>query len=567
MSKLSDLGGDLSRLSEIAQIMNKHGFAPSMHRLSWSLKKSAHQQNEKEKKTQAERFTLMLEELGPTFIKLGQLLSTRGDLLPSDFITALSRLQDNAPCVSFAEIKNQIEFSLKKQLSEIFVFIEEKPLASASIAQVHSARLHDGSEVVVKVLKPDIKTQIERDSSMILMVARLLEWLIEEASEYQTVDLAGEFLNALSDEINFLVEANNLQMFAASNQKRPLVKVPKLYLNLCSAEVLVMEKIEGKRITELQYKNDKKGNAKIIEYLLDIAFEHLFIDGLFHGDPHPGNILITPDNKIAFIDFGLLGHVARDHQDRLLSILLALSFRDPDTLSRQLIHLGEPTDRVSIHRFRNSIRHLLDNYAGLNIGNIQAGNIMNDILEVSLQYKIHLPKEFALLTKATLTIEGIIRSLHSEIHVVEHLSKKAEALLIDRLDPRNFRSAGAKTALQLATLAQDLPAQINQTLVDLERGEVQISILSKDLAKLNRTLRSMAIAICSGLFSIALFLCGFYCSLQNKPTETWLTYVLFASSAFLFFLIILWSFIGKHSFPKLSIHRWTKKDKLRKRFK
>ncbi len=557
MSKLNDLGQDISRLSEIARIMSKHGFAPNMRKMLWPLKKS--DRHLKSEHSAAERFTLMLEELGPTFIKIGQLLSTRSDLLPADFIHALSRLQDNAPPFAFADAKKQIESSLKKPLSELFAFFDENPLACASMAQVHAARLHDGSEVVVKILRPGIKQQIERDSSMLLMCAQLLEWLIEEACEYQAVDLAAEFLKCLSTEMNFHTEAHNLQLFLKYNKHRKQVKVPNFYPEFSSAEVLTMERIYGKRISDLK-NDDQKNNERLIEYLLEVAFEHVFIDGLFHADPHPGNVLITPDNQIAFIDFGLIGHVARDHQDRLLSILLALALKDPDTLSRQLIYLGQPSCRVPLHQFRDGLRRLLDRYAGLSLSSMQAGCIMADIMELSLQYKIHLPREFALLTKASLALEGIIRQLHPHMNVSKQLAKKAESLLVERLDPRNFRAAGAKTALQLATLAQDLPTQINQTLVDLERGEIQISILSKDLAQLDRTLRGMALAVFSSLMATALIAGGFYMLQQNNGKLGGAPFFAFTCAFILFLSITIWSLIGG-SLPKVSLHRWAKKNK------
>ena len=557
MSKLNDLGQDISRLSEIARIMSKHGFAPNMPRMLWPLKRSGHHQ--KSEHSAAIRFTFMLEELGPTFIKIGQLLSTRSDLLPADFIHALSRLQDNVPPFPFADAQSQVESSLKKSLSELFAFFDETPLASASMAQVHVARLHDGSDVVVKILRPGVKQQIERDSSMLMMVAQLLEWLIEEASEYQAVDLAEEFLNALSTEMNFHAEAHNLQMFLECNKHRQHIKVPTYYPDFSSAEVLTMERIYGKRILDLK-NEDKKYNERLIESLLDVAFEHVFIDGLFHADLHPGNVLITPDHKIAFIDFGLIGHVARDHQDRLMSILLALSLKDPDTLARQLIHLGRPSARVPIHQFRDGLRHLLDRYSGLSLSSIQAGSIMADMMELSLQYKIHLPREFALLTKASLALEGIVRQLHPDLNVSKQLAKKAESLLIERFDPRNFRAAGAKTALQLATLAQDLPAQINQTLADLERGEIRVSILSKDLAQLDRTLRGMALAIFSSLSATALIAGGFYMIQQNNGKLGLISTIAFICAFILFLGTTVWSLIGGNM-PKVSIHRWAKKNK------
>lgn len=563
MSKLSELGHDISRLSEIARIMHKYGFSPSVNDFPWTFKRKNKDNKKNDLKSQARQFTLMLEDLGPTFMKLGQILSTRGDLLPAEFIQALSDLQDKAPPLLFSEIQKQIETSLGKPLVELFAFIDERPLACASIAQVHAARLHDGSDVVVKVQRPGIKNQIERDSSMILMLAQLLEWIIEEASEYKTSNLATEFVTAFTNEIDFTIESNNLSAFRQSNLHRHLVKVPILYPEFSSNTIITMERIYGCKLSELQKKYEPEKNRQIIENLLDVAFEQLFIDGLFHADPHPGNILITSTNEIAFIDFGILGHISRTHQDRLLAILLSLSLNDPETLARQLIHLGAPSHRVQMSRFSKSIQIVLDRYTGLNIGNIQSGKIMSDIIEVSLEYKIHLPKEFALLVKATLILEGIVRSLHSKIHVTKHLSAKAESLLIERIDPRNFKNSGAKTALQLVTLLQDLPGQINQTLFDLDRGEIQITILSEDIKSINNSLKNLAISACNGFFSFGLIALGIYgLSLKNSEMKGW-SIIAITLSITMSISTFAWSVWGnsKTRIPKFSLQKWRNKNK------
>ena len=484
----------LTRLSQIATILTKHGFASQF-------------ESKINQKPAPVRFCELLEELGSTFIKIGQLLSTRSDLLPPDFIKALSRLQSDAPVFSFESAKQQIEKSLKKPVSELFREIDPRPLASASVAQVHRAVLHNGDEVVVKILRPGIREQVREDSSLLLRVTQILEWFVQEVSDFKARDLAGEFSRSLAGELDFKNEAQNLMAFAALNADRPLVKVPKLYSELCTSEILTLEHIQGKSISA--YKDDPQG-PKLLESLLELEFLQVFSDGLFHADPHPGNILVTPEGQIAFIDFGALGRLARDHQDRLLAILMALSLRDPDTLARQLIYLGNPPQRVNIQRFKEAIRRLLDQYGGLAISNIEAGSILSDMLQAAFEFKIRLPKEFALLTKMTVTLEGIVRLLHPGLNVSGQLAEHAKTLFFDRIDPRNFKGTGLKAALQLAMLSQDLPAQVNQTLSDLERGEVQIRVASEDLVRLERTLRVLALSIMTGFLNMGMILGGFY---------------------------------------------------------
>ena len=484
----------ITRLSQIAAVLAKHGFASQF-------------ESKNNQKPAAERFCALLEELGSTFIKIGQLLSTRSDLLSPDFIQTLSKLQSEAPAFSFDSVQTQIEKSLKKPVAEVFQEITPKPLASASVAQVHRAILHTGEQVVIKVLRPGIREQVREDSALLLKIMQVLEWFVQEVSDFKARDLAVEFSHSLALELDFKNEAKNLQAFAAFNRDRPLVKVPQLYSELSTSEILVLEHIEGEFINA--YGSRPEEGSKLLESLLELEFLQVFSDGLFHADPHPGNILVTPEGQIAFIDFGALGRLARDHQDRLLAILMALSLRDPDTLARQLIYLGNPPQRVNIQRFKEAIRCLLDQYAGLSISSIQAGSMLYDMLQAAFEFQIRLPKEFALLSKMTVTLEGIVRLLHPGLNVSGRLAEHAKTLFFERLDPRNFKSTGLKTALQLAMLSQDVPAQVNQTLSDLERGEVQIRVASEDLVRLERTLRVLALSIVTGFINVGFILCAF----------------------------------------------------------
>ncbi len=543
MTDIKGLGQDIGRLSEIYKIMRRHGFTPDFSPKWWPNRRKKIPLAQPE--SAAERFTQMLEELGPTFVKVGQLLSTRGDLLPPDFTRALSRLQDRVPPFPFALVKKQVETTLRGPLSDFFSHFEEVPLASASVAQVHVAQLKNGQEVVVKVRRPDIVQQVERDASVIALLAQLLEWIIEEASIYQAVDLTSEFRQALATELDFRIEANQLRQFAKKNAHRPSIYVPQLYPELCGNAVVTMERIHGQRISELPKGTPE--TKKLVENLVDVAFEHVFVDGLFHADPHPGNIFITQDYRIAFIDFGLMGTMARDEQDRLMAILLALALKDADTLARLLVHLGEPKGRVNIYHFRDTIRRLLDRYSGRSIGDIPAGDALSDLMQASLQFRIKLPKEFALLSKASVTLEGIVRQLHPDLNMTEVLAHNAEKLLFERLDPRNFYTTGKRSALQLLTLVQDLPTQINQTLLDMERGDMAVRVHSNELVLLERTLRWLGLVGFTGMVALGFVMGGFSLiskSIEHPHTLMILGLLSFSTAATLLGLVILWTVTG-----------------------
>ena len=499
---------DLSRLREIAVVMSRHGFAPAMQRIPLLRAFVGTPDLSLSKASAAERFARMLESLGPTFVKLGQILSTRGDLLPAAFITALSRLQDQVPPFPFAAVRTQIETQFGRPLEQVYAAFDETPLASASMAQVHAATLFTGEEVVVKVQRPGIADQVRGDAAILVVLARLLELVVEEASQYRASDLVAEFQAGLSVELDFTVEAKNLLAFSNFNHARAGVHVPHLYPDLSGRTVLTMERIRGSRISEL--KNDPPRAARLIERLVELAFDHVFIDGLFHGDPHPGNLLVTELGDIAFIDFGLVGRVTRDAQDKMLMLLLALSLKDTDTLCRLLLRLGAVEGRVELHAFRAAIGTLLDRYLGLSIAEISTASVLSDLVELSMRFGIRLPREFALLSKAVVAIEGIVRQLHPTFDPTKTLTTRAENLLLDRVDPRRLKGGGLRAALQIGMFFEELPLQVGQMLMDLERGNLQLNFKSRDLEGLDKNIRGLGMTIFSGLIASSLVLGGFY---------------------------------------------------------
>ena len=328
---LKELQNDIGRLTQIVGVMSRHGFAPLLRRMpvvKHLVPSSAADQTDQ---PASERFARLLEDLGPTFVKLGQILSTRSDLLPQDYTVALSRLQDGVPPFPFEQAREVMEEELGCPLSDVFASVDETPLASASMAQVHAARLQTGEEVVIKVQRPGIGAQIRSDTSILVLIAQLLELVIREAEHYRATDLAEEFEESLTAELDFTSEANNLLAFARFNQDREGIVVPRIFPKLTSRRMLTMQRIHGRRITALSEDGDVERAQEITERLVMLNFEHVFCDGMFHGDPHPGNVLVDDAGNLCFIDFGLMGRMARDTQDRMLIMMIALSLRDADT--------------------------------------------------------------------------------------------------------------------------------------------------------------------------------------------------------------------------------------------
>ena len=544
------------RLSEIAGVMSRHGFAPTMQSMPIVRAFATNDDVSRRTRPVAERFASMLEDLGPTFVKLGQILSTRADLLPPVFIKALSRLQDQVPPFSLEEVRRTLADAWGVPISEHFSSFDEIPLASASMAQVHAGILKDGSVVVVKVQRPDISAQIKKDSEILVVIAQLLERVIEEASTYRAVDLVSEFKDALAQELDFRREAKNLEAFALNNAGRAGVRSPCLYPALSGRTVIVMERIYGVRISELSSKPVRA--AKVIERLVEVAFEHVFVDGLFHGDPHPGNLLVDDNDNIAFIDFGLVGRVQREMQDKMLMLLLALSLRDVDTLARLVIRLGDVEGRIEIAPFRSAIGKLLERYFGLSVGDISTAAVLTDLIDLSTRFGVRLPREMAILSKASVSIDGIVRSLHPRFEPSATVAKRAEALMRSRLDPRTLEGGGLRTALQLALVVQELPVQLGQVLLDFERGQVQVVVKSDALEQLNSTLRGVGMTIFGGMLCGSLIVAGFLTLNQSglmQARSTLIALTTFATAGGVFGVAFGWYVTGGR-LPKITLARF-----------
>jgi ubiquinone biosynthesis protein len=551
-----DIRHDLGRLREIAQVASRHGFGPSLRRVPLLTRFASSAGADEADSPPGERFASMLEELGPTFVKLGQILSTRGDLLPPEFTQPLARLQDQVPPFPFDDVKRQIERELGGPVDELFDDFAPQPLASASMAQVHTATLKGtDTEVVVKVLRPGIDEQVRGDASFLVVLAQLLERLVEEASHYQVGSLAEEFEEGLSRELDLHAEARNLQAFRSLNEGREGVHVPFIVSDLCSQRVITMERIFGRRITDLVEDGDPARAQRIVERLVMLGYEHFYVDGLFHADPHPGNVLVTDDDNIAFIDFGLVGRVSRGTQDRMLLVIVALSLRDADSLARLLIRVGEAEGRVPLHAFRDAIARLLDRYLGLNVADINSSQVLADLVELSTNYGLRMPREFALLSKASIAIEGIVRTLHPGLNPSVQMAERSRELLLERMDPRDLTGSGLRTALQLGVLLQELPLQASQTLMDLERGNLQVRIVSEELDRLEHHLRGLGMTVFGGLLASALTLGGIYVLARYEATFMGvpiLPAVAFLGAGAMFGVAFFWFLTGGR-LPKVSL--------------
>lgn len=514
---------DLNRLREIAAVVARHGFGHLLDRARLpelpGRKADAEPRPDEARKSPAARFRGMLADLGPTFVKFGQVLSTRPDLLPAAWIEELRTLQDQVPPFPLAEVRQQIEASLGASPEALGLELEEQPLASASIAQVHRGRLRDGRVVAVKVQRPGIEERVRADLDLLFYLARILEAVVEETGVSTPTGIIEEFERSITEELDFLNEARNVRRFVQANRGRPAFKIPEVFEELSGRRVLTLEYLEGVKITEACPPHDGPTLART---MVDGAFRQLFVDGFFHGDPHPGNVLVLPDGRIGFLDFGLCGELTPQMRENIVLLVLAVALRDADSAARLIYRIGIPDQRTDLTAFRHDIQGILDRYLGLRLQEVEARSLARDILDLAVRYKIKVPKEYAVLAKASMTAEGVLRKLDPDLDTLAVGLPYAKELLQGRFDPGTLLAGtgGMRSLLRVQTFLQDVPLQLSQILLDLQGGKFTVAAKNEELPELTRAVRALGITLFLGLLAAASVV-GMFIALSQVHWEIW----------------------------------------------
>ena len=438
------------------------------------------------------RFRAMLEELGPTFIKLGQVLSSRPDLISRPYVDELKKLQDNCEPLAFGDIKKAIEENLGKETQLLFKEIDETPLATASIAQVHRAVTLEDKEVVIKVQRPGVDVQVRSDVDLLYRVARFLNVVIEESEMAEPIGIVREFEKGLLEELNFTHEAENIFEFGRLHEKRSAIVVPKVFSELSSSRVLTMSYLHGTPFSRLPASVDKKD---LTERIIKEAFDEVFVDGVFHADPHPGNLLLLDDGRIGILDLGLLGRLTPQMKDTLVVLALAISVRDADSVARSLYRLGQSSKRVDISAVKKETESLFNRYLGRQIRDIDAQLVTQELLSLAMKHKIRVPSEYTMLGRAGATIEGLVREFDPEADVSKIAKPYAEQLLVGRVVPDSMKGELLKALLQIQGASSEVPLQLSQIVSDLSAGNLEVMARGPELERLNRTLMMAAVTV------------------------------------------------------------------------
>jgi ubiquinone biosynthesis protein len=372
------------------------------------------------------------EELGPTFIKLGQVLSTRPDLVPPEYEAALSVLQDAAPTVPTADIVGAVESALGRPVRQLFGVFEAVPIAAASIGQVHAATLPDGTEVVVKVRRPGVVEQVSVDLALLDRLAEVAGRRSSIARRYDPVGLAREFGATLLAELDYPREGRNAELVAASFADDDSVHVPSVFWDLTCDGVITEERIRGIKVDDLRAL-DASGldRAEIARTLADAYLSMVFVHGFFHADPHPGNVFVEMDGRIAFVDFGMVGSVTTGTGRGLGTMLVALVAADPGKMADGLLRLGIACDDVDRAEFERDLARFLEQYSHLPLQQLHLGPLIADVMSVVRAHRLRLPSDLALLLKTVMMCEGVAAQLDPAFELVPHLLPYAARLASD----------------------------------------------------------------------------------------------------------------------------------------
>jgi ubiquinone biosynthesis protein len=499
------------RLREILRVFARAGFTDVAERMGLDRFIPARISSlitEESDRPSEERLRIAFEQLGPTFIKLGQVLAARPDLMPDSFVEELKKLQDDVRTLPFETVKQVVEKELGKPLSEAFLSFEEKPIAAASIAQVHGAVLHSGENVVLKIQRPGIESIINQDLALLEFLAKLLEKYVPESRIFGPTLIVSEFFRTLKLELDFNIESNNITRIAEGLREFTDVRVPKVYKEFSTKRILTLERFYGIPLTNIEEVRRKGYDLKKLNELGARAFFKTVVrDGVFHGDLHGGNIFVLADGKLGLIDFGIVGRLSRRSRGQFAAMVLAIMTEDFEALCYQYAELGSAGPAVDFDGFQREVRNALSPYLGLKAKDINSGQILIEATKIATKYQIRVPGDWMLVFKALFTVEGLGRALDPDFDMIALGKELMSTLVREQVSPEHFAKDAAWVAKDLMALALVLPRQIRWMFKKFNADGFAFEIRSPQIDALGETLeknnRKLSLSILAAGFAIA----------------------------------------------------------------
>jgi ubiquinone biosynthesis protein len=490
--KTGDIGRTyrhMQRYRQILTVLFKYGFGDLVvalkieQYLEIGLQMISSKRREKiETLSRAVRVRMVLEELGPTFLKMGQILSTRPDILPVEFMQELSKLQDEVPPFPYSEVQATIQKEFNKSVGQKFSSFDEQPLAAASIGQVHKAKMPDGKNVVVKIQRPGIQRTIKVDLEIMMHLAGLMELHLEGWDIQRPTRIVEEFARTLEKELDYTLEAAHMERFARQFEDEPAVYVPQVYREATTSRVLTMEHISGIKASDID-RLEKEGldRSEIARQGLILIMKQIFVHGFFHADPHPGNIFVLPDNVICYIDFGMMGRLDLETRERFADLIMSIVHRDEREATKVLLRLTLSEEEPNYPALQKDTAEFMDKHCYRPLKDVELGALLHQLLEMATRHRLGVPPDLFLMIKALSTVEGLGRILDPDLDVIEQATPFIKHIQLNRIHPRRIAKDMASSGTDLFHLLKDIPGEVRTILKLARQGKVKIEFEHRGL--------------------------------------------------------------------------------------
>lgn len=510
------------RIKEIIRVLTKFGFGYIIERIQLTkkvpfLKNFSHYESLDElDSTVPQRIRYVLEELGTTFIKFGQIISTRQDLIGKEFAKEFAKLQDNTPPFSYELVKTTIKAELGSSINSLFQEFNNKPLASASIGQVHKAKLKNGKIVAVKIQRPGIEKQIEEDIYIMRKFAKLIERYIPDWENFNLPGIIDEFERSIKKELNYIQEKINMNKFSIIFKDDKNIVIPKVYDEFLTKRIIISEFIDGIKISDLS-KSKKHFNKQLIAKRgAEAFFKQILVYGFFHADPHPGNLLVLENNRICLLDFGMVGHIDKEFMEDLARLFVFLIDYNINGLINQLTNMGFINETVDIKSFKYDIMDIMDMYYGVQLKDIQLGKTINELMMLLVKHKITQPKEIVLLSRALIIIEGIGKDLDPDFNIVIACRPYAKKVIRQRVSPKRIMDIIKDDFFEFEHFIKILPSTMKDIFSKIAGGKINIEFEHKNLDRFSGNLERISNKISFALIISALIIASSLIMQTNK---------------------------------------------------
>lgn len=502
---------DLGRLRDIVSILVRYGFSDAIQRMGLTtiIESAGKLLHLKEpagiaKMDTPQRIRYALEELGPTFVKLGQILSTRVDLFPPDWIDEFEKLQDQVPPVAFEELRAQLTEDLGAAPEEVFTHLEKEPLAAGSIAQVHQARLDDGTDVVLKIRRPKIRHVIEADLRLLSRVAEIAEKEIEEIRHFHPREVVRQFTLSLRRELDMISECHHMERIARNFEDDPNIVIAKIYWQWTCERLNVQSLLKGIPGNDLEAVEKAGLDRRVLaQHGADAVLKMVLEDGFYHADPHAGNVFYLPGNRLAFLDFGMVGHLSDVRREQIVDLLNGMVNKDVTEVTDVLLEWANDTD-VDSEGLATEVDAFLDSYHSVPLKQLKISAMLNDITVILRDHKLSLPPDLSMLFKVFITLEGLGRQLDPDFDMVSSATPFLKKATFARYKPSAIARRGLHNLSSMIDILGSLPQDVRRLIRAARRGSLQVNIDITRLEKFGKQIDKSASRITVGLITSAI---------------------------------------------------------------